>query len=126
MKPTVPRISESEWAVMKVLWSQAPCSAGEVISALSRTDPNWHPKTVKTFLNRLVRKQALGFRKEGRAYVYRPLVTEQECVNAVSESFLGRVFGGSLKPMLAHFVEQNKLSAREIQELKELLEQKNS
>jgi BlaI family penicillinase repressor len=50
------------------------------------------------------------------------LVTEQECVDAASTSFLGRVFGGSLKPMLAHFVEHKKLSPTEIHELKQLLE----
>jgi BlaI family penicillinase repressor len=122
----VPRISETEWEVMRVVWSKAPCSAGEIIAALTGSDPTWHPKTIKTFLNRLVGKKALGFRKEGRAYLYRPLVTEDECVGAASETFLERVFGGALKPMLAHFVEHKKLSTEEIQELKKLLEEKES
>jgi BlaI family penicillinase repressor len=106
---------------MRIIWAQAPCSAGEVIEALSRRDATWHPKTVKAFLSRLVRKKALGFRKEGRAYLYRPLVEEKDCVDAASESFLERVFGGSLKPMLAHFVERKKLSEAEIRELRRLL-----
>lgn len=117
----IPRISETEWEVMRIIWTKAPCSAGEVIEALSRRDPTWHPKTVKAFLSRLVRKKALGFRKEGRAYLYRPLVQEKDCVDAASESFLERVFGGSLKPMLAHFVERKKLSEEEIRELRRLL-----
>ncbi len=121
MKKT-PRISETEWEVMKVIWAQAPCTAGEIIEQLTCADPTWHPKTVKAFLNRLVKKRVLGFRKEGRAYLYRPLVRETECVAAASESFLERVFGGSLKPMLAHFVERKRLSKQEIEELKELLE----
>ena len=106
---------------MKVVWANGPCSAGQIIEALTRHDPTWHPKTVKAFLNRLVRKGALGFRKEGRAYLYRPLAKEEDCVAAASVSFLERVFGGSLKPMLAHFVEQRKLSDEEIRELKRLL-----
>jgi BlaI family transcriptional regulator, penicillinase repressor len=118
----IPRISESEWEVMKVVWAQAPCVASEIIAALASNDRSWHPKTVKTLLNRLVRKRALGFKKEGRAYLYRPLVKQRDCVDAVSESFLERVFGGSLKPMLAHFVERRKLTADEILELKRLLE----
>jgi len=122
----VPRISEAEWEVMKVVWAKGPCSAGEIIEALVGIDPGRHPKTIKTYLSRLTAKKALGFRKEGRGYLYRPLVTENECVKAVSESFLDRVFGGSLTPMLAHFVEQKKLSAGEIQELKQLLEKKKS
>ena len=117
----VPRISETEWEVMKVVWTQTPCSAGQIIEALTRQDASWHPKTVKAFLTRLVRKQALGFSKEGRAYLYRPLVKEEDCVDAVSTSFLERVFGGSLKPMLAHFVERRKLSDEEIRELRRML-----
>jgi BlaI family penicillinase repressor len=118
----IPRISETEWELMKVIWAEAPCSAGQIIVSLTRLDPSWHPKTVKAFLNRLVRKKALGFSKEGRAYLYRPLVREEECVDAASQSFLERVFGGSLRPMLAHFVERKKLSAEEVRELKQLLE----
>ena len=107
---------------MKVVWAKGPCSAGQIVEALVSVEASRHPKTIKTFLGRLVAKKALGFRKEGRGYVYRALVTEHECVKAVSESFLERVFGGSVKPMLAHFVEQKKLSAEEIQDLKRLLD----
>jgi BlaI family penicillinase repressor len=117
----VPRISDTEWEVMKVVWAQAPCSAGQIIETLTRRDSTWHPKTVKAFLSRLVRKGALGFRKEGRAYLYRPVVKEEDCVDAASASFLERVFGGSLKPMLAHFVERKKLSEEEIRELRRVL-----
>ena len=122
----LPRISETEWEVMKAVWAQAPCTAGEIIERLTRADATWHPKTIKAFLNRLVKKRVLGFRKEGRAYLYRPLVRESECVAAASESFLDRVFGGALQPMLAHFVERKKLSAAEVRELKDLLEQRES
>jgi BlaI family penicillinase repressor len=120
----LPKISETEWEVMRAVWAKAPCSAGEIISALTATDPTWHPKTIKTFLGRLTAKKALAHRKEGRAYVYRPLVTEKECAEAESETFLERVFGGALKPMLAHFVERRKLTPEEISELKKLLEEK--
>ena len=109
---------------MKVVWAKAPCSAGDIIEALTSRDATWHPKTIKAFLNRLVKKRVLGFKKEGRAYLYRPLVKEEHCVDAASESFLERVFGGSLKPMLAHFVERKKLSEEEIRELRRVLEEK--
>ena len=108
---------------MKVLWAKAPLSATEIIETLAAQD-DWHPKTVKTYLNRLVKKKALSFQKERRAYLYRPLVKEVDCVKAVSESFLDRVFGGALKPMVAHFVEHKKLSAAEVRDLKRLLEGK--
>lgn len=119
---SIPQISATEWEVMRVAWAKAPVSAAEIIEALIAIDPTWHPKTAKTLLNRLVKKKALGFKKEGRAYLYRPLVKETDCAVAESESFLDRVFGGSMKPMLAHLVERKKLSPEEIQELKRLLE----
>ena len=56
-----------------------------------------------------------------RTWKTAPLVEEKDCVDAASESFLDRVFGGSLKPMLAHFVERKKLSEEEIRELRHLL-----
>lgn len=117
----VPRISETEWEIMKVVWAQGPCAAGQIIAALQQADASWHPRTAKAYLNRLVKKKVLGFRKEGRAYLYRALVRQEECVDAASESFLDRVFGGSLKPMLAHFVRREKLSPEEIRELRRLL-----
>ena len=120
MKKT-PRISETEWEIMNIVWSRVPCSAGEIIAALQQADATWHPRTAKAFLNRLVKKKVLGFRKEGRAYVYRPLAGREDCIDVASDSFLGRVFGGSLQPMLAHFVQRDKLSSEEIRELRRLL-----
>ena len=119
-----PRISDTEWEIMKILWQRAPLTAQEIITALTSRDLSWHPKTAKTLLNRLVKKKALAYDQEGRAYLYRPLVQEGDCVRAEAESFLQRVFGGSLQPMLAHFVEQNKLSPKELAELRRLLEKK--
>ncbi|MGP8198544.1 MAG: BlaI/MecI/CopY family transcriptional regulator [Limisphaerales bacterium] len=118
----IPRISETEWEVMKVVWEQAPCSASRIIASLNESDAAWHPKTVKAFLNRLVKKKALGFKLDGRAYLYHPLVRQSECAEAASQSFLERVFGGSFRPMLAHFVARKKLSQEEIRELKKLLD----
>jgi len=120
---SIPRISETEWEIMQVLWARGPAGSQEIIDALIARDATWHPKTAKTLINRLVKKQALGYRKVGRAYIYRPLVKEQDCMSAESETFLDRVFGGSLRPMLAHFMEKGKLSRKEIDELKALLEQ---
>jgi BlaI family penicillinase repressor len=117
-----PHISEAEWEVMKICWSKSSITAQEVVDALA-VKHEWHPKTVKTLLNRLVKKSALGYKKAGRAYLYTPLVAEKDCVTAESKSFLDRVFGGSLQPMLAHFVESRKLSPKEIAELKSLLKQ---
>jgi len=117
----VPRISETEWELMRVVWSKHPITAGEIIERLNHHG-TWHPKTARTLLARLVRKRALKYEAQGRTYQYEPRVSEAECRAAASESFLDRVFGGSLKPMLAHFVEQHRITKSDLKELSDLLE----
>lgn len=123
MKAT-PRISESEWEVMRVVWADHPIPAARVIAALTRQDAKWHPKTIRTFLTRLVQKGALDYEPDGRRYLYRPLVSEGACAAAATESFLDRVFGGSMRPMLAHFVRNRSLPPEEIKMLKRILDGK--
>lgn len=122
MKAT-PRISDTEWEIMRVIWAHHPITAADVLARLTATDPTWHPKTTRTLLARLVEKKALDYEERGRVYVYVPRVTEKECVAAASGSFLERVFGGSLRPMLAHFVEQRRLTREDLDELRALLDE---
>jgi BlaI family penicillinase repressor len=117
-----PKISETEWELMRVVWKNHPLTAADIIEHLTASDPTWHPKTARTLLARLVRKRALASQAKGRVYVYEPLVTERDCVTAASASFLERVFGGSLRPMLAHFVEHRQLSPQDLAELQTILD----
>jgi BlaI family transcriptional regulator, penicillinase repressor len=120
---TLPQISDTEWQVMKILWASKPLTANEVIKKIEGLT-SWKPKTVKTLLGRLVKKNAITFDKDGRTYVYYPLVSEDECVKAESHSFLEKVFSGALNVMFANFLEEKQLSKEEIAELKHILEQK--
>lgn len=119
----VPRISDAEWLVMKILWERSPRTGNEVVDALAPST-GWNPRTIKTLLNRLLKKRALGFTQDGRSYLYRPRVAEADCVRAESRSFLQRVYGGALKPMLATFIEEEALTPEEIGDLVRLLESK--
>ena len=120
MKDT-PKISDAEWEVMKVLWKKAPCSAQTVIDALAGPQ-EWTAATVKTLLNRLVKKGAVRFEKDGRAYLYSPAITEVEGRHVETTSFIDRVFDGALSPLLAHFTQRGrKLSAEDIAALEKLL-----
>jgi BlaI family penicillinase repressor len=121
--PNSPRISEAEWEIMKTLWKRAPQTANELAERLAPKN-HWSPCTVKTLINRLVAKGILGRAKQGRAFLFRPLVKEADCVLAATESFLDRVFDGSLNPLLARLVEQRKLTRKQIDELKRILEEK--
>src|SRR4051794_8686710 len=118
-----PHISESEWKVMKVLWAESPRTAAEVIAALDATE-DWHPNTIKTLLSRLHRKGAVGGNKQKNLYLYRATVSEADSVQTESQSFLERIFGGAVKPLLVHFVEKQKLSTSDLEELKQILKRK--
>jgi Predicted transcriptional regulator len=122
----LPQISEAEWQVMKVIWAKAPCTANQVVEYLSEVI-TWQPKTIKTLINRLLKKKMLGFKidqQDRKTYHYYPLILEKECVRAESQSFLRRVFDGSPNIMLANFIQECELSQEDIAELKQILEEK--
>lgn len=121
--PTPP-ITDAEWEVMNVLWEQSPGTALDVAEAL-RTRTDWHPKTVKTLLSRLVRKGVLRFREEGNRYLYTPAIPRQRYVKEESASFIDRVFGGETTPALLHFVKSSRLTNEEIEELRRILDAKH-
>jgi len=118
----ISRISEAEWEVMKVLWKTSPRTANEIVDEL-KGKTYWKRETIRTLINRLVQKKALGFQKKGRQYHYFPRVTEAEGIKAEAESFVKRIGGGSIEPMLAAFVEEKQLSAEKITKLKRILSQ---
>ena len=104
-----PQISEAEGEVMQVLWERSPLTGSEVADALCER-MQWHPKTVKTLLGRLVRKGALRYREEGNRYLYQPAYPRELYVDQETRSFLDRVFGGDATAALVHFVEASDLS----------------
>jgi len=119
----LPKISDSEWLVMRLLWKTSPLTANKIVEELAG-NTKWKPKTIKTLVSRLMKKGAVKFEKEGRLYRYYPAVSKDECVRMERRSFVRRVYGGINRPMLASFLEDAKLSAEDISELKKILEQK--
>ena len=123
MTKKLPRIAESEWRVMRVLWDRGPQTANDVVQALSG-EVDWKPRTVKTLIGRLVKKGAIKVTDEGFRYRYRAAVAESTCVRSETKSFLRRVYKGATTPVLAAFLEDAELSSQEIDELQEILEKK--
>ena len=116
---TIP-ISEAEAMVMEVLWRSSPRSAEEVIAALAEAT-GWAEPTVKTLLNRLLNKGAVEAQKDGRRYLYSPVLRRESWVQQQSEGLLARLFGGRVAPLVAHFSERGQLSAADIAELRRLV-----
>ncbi len=120
----IPKISETEWKVMKIIWNNPYITANEVIDILDDY-VEWKPKTVKTLLNRLLNKGTIHFQKEGREYRYYPLVSEDECIKEENKSFLDRVYNGAFKTMISNFIEEQNLTNEDIDDLKKILEKNN-
>lgn len=117
-----PSITDSEWKVLRLLWQKAPQSAYDLHQQLQDTE-QWHRNTLNTLLKRLEQKGAVEAEPYKNLFLYRPRFTEAELVEHVSQTFLERVFGGAVKPLLVHFARKQKLSRKEIDELKRILEE---
>jgi len=114
-------ISEAESRVMELLWQQSPQTSEEIVAALLEPT-GWHEKTIKTLLNRLLGKGAVSAEKDGRRYLYSPLLRREDWQQRESRSLLDRVFGGKVAPLLAHFSQHEKLTAKDVAELRKLID----
>ena len=116
------QISDAESMVMDVLWQRSPAAAEDVVAALAERQ-DWQEATIKTLLNRLLNKGAIRAVKEGRRYLYTPVLRREDWMLDQSEGLLSRLFGGRVAPLVAHFSEHRKLSAEDIAELRRLLDE---
>lgn len=123
----IPPITDAELEIMRVLWARPDCPSSEVVNQMTDL-MEWSPNTTRTLLSRLVQKEAAGAKLEKgskRNYLYYPLISEQEYLRSETKSFMKKLYGGALKPMLANFLQDKKLNAQEIEDLKEALFDEN-
>ncbi len=113
-------ISEAEAVVMEVLWRGAPRSAEDILAEVGPLQ-DWQEGTVKSLLNRLLKKRAVTAVRDGRRYLYTPKLSRGQYVMQESKGLLDRLFDGRVAPLVAHFSERRKLSRKDIAELKRLI-----
>ena len=97
--------------------------AYDLVQALAGKE-KWHANTIKTLLARLVRKKAVGTRKYKNLFLYYPLTSEEECIQAESDGLVERLFGGAVQPLLLHFARRRKLTKKDLTELRKILDGK--
>lgn len=114
------RISEAEHAVMEALWRKSPLTAAEVCERVCK-ERDWSLATVKTLLSRLVAKQAVSTRPDGRRFLYSPAIERTDYVGSESRRLVDRLFGGRAAPLLVHLVEAEALSDEDIEEIERLI-----
>jgi BlaI family transcriptional regulator, penicillinase repressor len=115
------KVSGAESVVMEAVWRRSPLSAEE-ISAEVAGPQGWTEATVKTLINRLLKKHALSATRDGRRFLYSPRVARAAYVQAESQGLLDRLFDGRLAPLVSHLSQARALSAEDIAELKKLIE----
>ena len=114
-------LSDSEWRLLNRLWDRSPMTSTELTAAL-REDTGWTKNTIITMLSRLEAKGAVRYEEGGRAKQYFPTVDREDAARAETESFLSKVYGGSLGLMVSNLVESHALTEADIAELSAILE----
>lgn len=115
------KLSTLEWAIMEVLWAHAPLSAAEVFERIPKQH-NCHVKTVRSLLDRMLKKLAVTREKKHGVWVFNPATEREEVLMKESRSFLKRFFGAQPVPLIAHLVENDMLSQQELTELRALID----
>ncbi|MCC5854098.1 MAG: BlaI/MecI/CopY family transcriptional regulator [Idiomarina sp.] len=117
---TASDISNAELVLLKVLWQESPLSSADIVERVQRHE-EWHEKTIKTMLNRLVKKAVLSYEQAGRKYLYAPLISQQVYQKQVSTRLLDNVFSGSVSGLVAGFAQQGALKSDDVEALKSLI-----
>ena len=116
-------IGEAELEIMKVIWkAKDPITSLDIGKEVE--DKGWKKTTIATFLTRLVEKGALSADKQGKLYYYTPLITEKEYRKSQTKNLIKTLYNGSVREFAVSFFEEQKLSDKDIQELKAIFEDK--
>ena len=114
-------ITDSEYTIMKILWNtEQKMTVSDVIKALDGND--WTPSTVSTFLQRLLKKKLISCEKKGNTNLYYPVMKQKDYDMSETESFLSKIYKGSVKNLVAALYENKKLTKEDLSELKEMFD----
>lgn len=122
-KKEIPKISDAEWKVMEILWSSDKhLTSSEIIKALGGA-ADWSPKTIKTLIHRLMKKEALQASQSSNGYLYAPNISKSHYLSTEFKGFMHKFFEGASKPMFSYFVKSADLNSEDVKELKTLLDE---
>lgn len=115
-------LSEAEWNILESLWENSPKVGSQIVADMEKRI-GWSRSTTLTMLRRMTEKGLISCDDSGKMKTYTSLVYREEAVKKETESFLNRVYKGSVSMLLNNFVEKSRLTAEEIKELREILDQ---
>ncbi len=114
-------LSDGEWKIMKLLWKKSPRSLREITTALE-TETGWTRQTVHVMLKRLTAKNAVRVDESSRIHGYYPLITRKDVAPEETESFLNRVYDGSVGMLFTALTENKSFSDKDFAELRQILD----
>lgn len=117
-------LTDGELRLMEVLWDKKSASVRDVVNALSKKEPVAY-NTVQTMLGILETKGYLDHHKEGRAFVYVPLVDRKTARSSALRHFIGRFFDGSPQALVQNLIQDENVDSIEIDRLRKLLEEED-
>jgi BlaI family transcriptional regulator, penicillinase repressor len=123
MKKNNLELFESEWTILQKVWELEPCAAPTVQEAL-QTEKAWAYTTVKTMMDRMVKKGLLKTERIRNLYLYSSVVTQSQARKSEIARMLKRAFDGTFTPMMQFLIENEQLSEEEHRQLEHLIKQR--
>ena len=115
--------TERELEALKVLWDRGEATVREVCDAMNATGEDLAYTTVLSLLQVMEQKGTVDHRREGKAYLYRPLVEREKTLSQLAGRFLERVFDGSVDEYLVHALGARRVSETELEQLEAMIQQ---
>ena len=115
-----PELAAAEWEILKVVWKEEPCAAGTVQDAL-QTSKNWAYSTVKTTMDRMVKKNFLKTKSIRNLQLFSSNITEEKAKRNEIFKTIKRAFNGALTPMMQFLLQNENFSEKDIKELRNLV-----
>jgi BlaI family transcriptional regulator, penicillinase repressor len=114
------RLGKLQLAIMRVLWQRGEASVSDVHEDLE-AERGLAPTTVATMLMKLERKGVVAHRTEGRRFIYRPLVAEEQVRRSMVDELTSQLFQGDVTALVNHLLSEHSIAARELTELRSLI-----
>ena len=121
-KPNVPRPTDAELSILRVLWQRGPSTVREVREALARVKPTGYTTALK-LLQIMIEKGLVRRDESQRSHVYRAQLTEEHTQRQLVGDLLDRAFGGSARKLVMQALSAKQASPEELAEIRELLDE---
>ena len=119
------QISDAEWQVMKIIWMQGEQTSTDLIRVLAERF-DWSKSTIQTLLARLVEKECLTRKKEGKFFVYSALLTLEQSRNLLVQDIKDKVCSRRIKNLLADLIMECDFTLADLADLETVISEKKS